>query len=544
MDRAHGRRRFEDILIRRADRRHLLRGGLGAGAAAFAAVSLPGSPTRLRGALARQATPNATPALGNTPFTLGVASGDPLPDGVVLWTRLAPDPLAEDGLGGMDPAPVDVQWEVASDDTFGEVVASGTERAVADLGHSVHVDVTGLEPGREYVYRFTVGDDVSPVGRTKTAPASDSTLDRLRFAFATCQDYQSGFYTPYREMLKDDLDVVFFLGDYIYEGGGDPASLRQHLGGETQTLTDYRLRHALYKTDADLQAVHHAFPWVVTWDDHEVDNDYAAVYGEDGDPIELFAARRAAAYQAYYEHMPLRPASLPSGPDMLLYRKLTFGDLAEFQVLDTRQYRTDHPCGAGEQTPCDLAYAPETTMLGPDQERWLLANLDRSAATWNVLAQQVLMGELQHLPDPQQMFWTDGWDGYPGARQRLLGHIAGNGISNPVVITGDWHCAFVNDLRLDYDDTAAPTIATEFVVTSVSSNGDSTGYEEYYGPMVPYNPHIKYFADRRGYQRVDLTPDRWTTDLVMVDTVTSQEYTAEVAATYVVEAGQPGAVEG
>ena len=533
---------LERALTRRVDRRRLVGGaGLGFGVA----ISAAGFPTRTVGA--RQATPLATPSLGGSPFGLGIASGDPLPDSVILWTRLALDPLAEDGLGGMDRAPVEVRWELASDDSFGTVVQSGSAVASPDLAHSVHVDVTGLEPGREYVYRFMVGSEVSPVGRTKTAPATGAPLDRVRFALATCQNWEAGYFGAYRHMLQDDLDLVLFLGDYIYEGAdageegiADGSAIRRHTGGETQSLVDYRLRHALYKTDADLQAAHAAFPFVATWDDHEVVNDYAALHDEAGSPEELFAERRAAAYQAYYEHMPLRAASMPEGPSMPIYRRLTFGDLAEFSVLDTRQYRSDHPCGAGEQAPCDAALDPNYTMLGPQQEQWLLAGLGRSTAQWNVIAQQVLMAELNHREAPNQYFWTDAWDGYVGARNRLLTHLESRQIANPVVVTGDWHCAFVNDLRLDFGDDDSPTVASEFVVTSISSQGDSTGYGDYYGPMIPYNPHIHYFEDRRGYQRVEITRELWRTDLQMMDTVLTEDAGISTAASYVVESGQPG----
>jgi alkaline phosphatase D len=342
--------------------------------------------------------------------------------------------------------------------------------------------------------------------------------------------------------------LVVFLGDYIYEdadGGEDALAageiVRRHTGHETMTLADYRLRHALYKTDPDLQAAHATFPWVVTWDDHEVANDYAGLHDEMGSPEDVFAQRRAAAYQAYYEHMPLRPTSMPLGMFMRIYRRLTFGDLIEFSVLDTRQYRSDHPCGGGEQVLCGAALDPNTTMLGPEQEQWVLAGLDASRARWNILAQQVLMAQLDHREPPSRYFWTDAWDGYMGARNRLLTHVASRDIRNLIVLTGDWHCAFVNDLKLDFEDPDSPTVGTEFVVTSISSNGDSTDYQNYYGPMIPWNPHIKFFADRRGYQRVVVTPDRLQTDLQMVETIRNPDAGISTLASFVVEDGVPGA---
>jgi alkaline phosphatase D len=537
------RLRFERALRRRADRRRLL---LAAGAG-FAALSLPGRPTRLVGAQTPQATP-ASASFGGYPFTLGVASGDPLPDGVVLWTRLAPAPLDPDG-GMAGVGATEVRWEVAADEGFGTVLQTGAATADPALGHAVHVDAVGLEPGRDYFYRFLAGGEVSPVGRTRTAPAANAPLDRLRFAFTSCQDWLTGHYTAYRHLAQEDLDLVFFLGDYIYEDAygpdGDgtfPVPGREHTAPEVLTIEDYRVRHALHKSDPHLQAAHAAVPWVATWDDHEVDNDYAGDHDEAGTPPEEFLARKAAGYQTFYEHLPLRPTSMPVGPSMRLYRRFAFGDLAEFAVLDGRQYRTDHPCGAGEQDRCPAAVDPNTTMLGPEQERWLLAGLDASAARWNVIAQQTLMAELEHTPGPGEIFWTDAWDGYPAARNRILGHVMSRGIGNPVVLTGDWHSTFVNDLKADFADPDSPTIATEFVVTAITTGGDDNGYDDYYGPMVPNNPHIRFFdGDGRGYMRVEVTPERWQTDVLMVETVLDPEAGISTVASFVVEDGRPGA---
>lgn len=541
------RRRFEGLMTRNADRRRLLL----LGAAGVAAVSFAGRPTRL---LAAQATPMASPgaetsgSFGGSPFTLGVASGDPLPDGVVLWTRLAPDPLHGGGMNGRGP--VEVRWEIAADEGFGQVTTSGSATATPELAHSVHVDVAGLEPGRDYFYRFLAGGELSPSGRTKTAPVAGAPLDRLRFAVTSCQDWLTGQYTAYRHMAGDDLDFVLFLGDYIYEDAYGPDEAtgtwrvpgREHTAPEIVSLDDYRTRHALTKTDPHLQAAHAAFPWVATWDDHEVDNDYAGDRDEVGTPPEEFLLRRAAGYQAFYEHLPLRPESMPRGPAMQLYRRLTFGDLAEFTVLDTRQYRDDHPCGAGEQVLCPAALDPATTLLGPEQERWLLAGLDASNARWNVLAQQILMAELEHAAGSAEIFWTDAWDGYPAARNRILGHVMSRGIANPMVLTGDWHSSFVNDLKADFRDDASLTVATEFVVTAITTGGDDNGYDDYYGPMIANNPHIRFFdGDRRGFLRVDLTPDRWQTDLQMVDSVLDPNPGISTLASFVVESGQPGA---
>ena len=293
----------------------------------------------------------AEPRFSDYPFKLGVASGDPLPDGVVLWTRLAPDPLN----GGMPDKRVPVQWQVATDEAFANVVREGATFASPELAHSVHVEVGGLRPAGEYFYRFRAGSELSPVGRTKTAPAFGASVAEMNFAFVSCQQYEHGYFTAYRHMSEEDLDLVVHLGDYIYEYGPNQyvapgGNVRTHVGPEIVSLSDYRRRHAQYRTDEDLQAAHAAFPWAVTWDDHEVENNYADEIPEGGQSVEAFILRRAAAYQAYYEHMPLRRTSVPSGPDMQLYRRLTFGNLAEFNVLDTRQYRDDQAAGDGTPT--------------------------------------------------------------------------------------------------------------------------------------------------------------------------------------------------
>ncbi len=337
------------------------------------------------------------PNLATDPFGVGIATGDPTPDGVVLWTRLAPQPLQPNG--GMDSQPVEVTWEIADDDAMRRVVHRGTAVATPDLAHSVHVEVNGLAPDRWYWYRFRVGDAESPIGRTRTTPAEDFTPQKLRFAFASCQDYEDGHYTAYEHMANDDLDMVFHLGDYIYEDAPNDGLVRKVVGTELQSLDDYRLRYAQYKSDPLLQAMHARCPWIVTWDDHEVSNDYAGEFSEEPviDPAK-FLVRRAAAYQAYYETMPLRKESLPRGPNMRLYRKMSFGRLAEFLVLDTRQYRTDQPYAGEKHDIDDLAASPKATILGGQQMQWLQSSLARSTARWNVLAQQVMMAAVDFTP--------------------------------------------------------------------------------------------------------------------------------------------------
>ena len=338
-------------------------------------------------------------AFAANPFSLGVASGDPDAKSVVLWTKLAPNPLDPDG--GMKPEMVSVAWELAEDDSMKKVVASGSAIAAPQLGHSVHVEVNGLKPDRWYWYRFKAGDAASTIGRTRTLPAADSAPERLRFAFASCQHFEQGLFTAYEQMAKDDLDLVFHLGDYIYEYPGTTTRVRKHSGPaktRIRTLADYRERHMQYRRDPLLNGMHSKCPWFVTWDDHEVENNYANDIQEEGrneapnaDPVE-FLVQRAAAYQAYYEMMPLRKRSLPRGPDALLYRKASYGRLAEFFILDTRQYRTDQPNGDGLHPLNEEALKPTNTLLGRKQRGWLDAGLISSTASWNILAQQVMMG--------------------------------------------------------------------------------------------------------------------------------------------------------
>jgi alkaline phosphatase D len=486
----------------------------------------------------------------SNPFTLGVASGDPVPDGVVLWTRLAPEPLqAGGGLAGRGN--LSVAYELARDEGMRRVVRQGKAVAAADLAHSVHVDVRGIDPGREYWYRFVAGDWATAPARTRTAPAPQARVGELRFAYATCQKWEEGFYNAYAHMADEELDLVVFLGDYTYEYGIDPATggvrgveLPTAYADETLTLEQFRQRHALYKTDADLQRAHARFPFVVTWDDHEVDNDYTGDMPEDGTPPAIFRERRIAGYQAFYEHLPLRAPALPDRKGRSrLYRSIPWGSLAEFLVLDTRQYRTDHPQGDGEHPYGAGSFDPAQTVLGREQERWVRSRFRSGRARWNVLANQVLMSGLAHDPSPNPPHWQDCWDGYPVARQRLLDDMLATRLSNPFVITGDWHSTFVNDVREDFNDQASPTVATEIVAPAITSNGDGPVYGPYYGPMIEWNPHIRFFdGDRKGYVRCSATRGRLLADLRYVERVGVHGAPIETFASFVVEDGRPGAV--
>ncbi|WP_435018320.1 alkaline phosphatase D family protein [Tundrisphaera sp. TA3] len=505
-------------------------------AQASALAALPWLAGRVQGSVLR------APSFASDPFTLGVASGDPDNTGFVLWTRLAPSPL-EPG-GGMPAAPVAVSWEIAEDEAMKGVVRSGTALATPQLGHSVHVEVEGLKPDRWYWYRFRSGDAETPIARTRTLPEPSALPDKLRFAFASCQHYESGLFTAYQHMAKDELDLVVHLGDYIYEGGpGKNSKLRTHSGTkEIESLEEYRARHAQYKTDPLLRAVHAQCPWLVTWDDHEVENNYAGTIPQDlkEDPV-AWLARRANAYQAYYEAMPLRRRSLPRGPEMQLYRKATYGRLAEFLVLDTRQYRTDQP---NNDTKVDLnaaALDPRNTLLGAKQNGWLKASLLQSQSNWNVLAQQVMMGLVDRTPGDERHFSMDQWPSAYHERMELMRWIAERKVPNPVVLTGDIHSNWVNDLRVDDRRAEDPVVATEFVGTSISSGGNGSQNLKAAETLRAENPCVKFFNAQRGYVRCTVTPASWQSDYVVVEDVTKPDQPAVLRASFAVESGKPGA---
>ncbi len=476
------------------------------------------------------------------PFGLGVASGDPWPDGVVLWTRLVGAATAPGG--SADGAPVSVRWEVARDDGFADVVQTGSTLAMPELGYSVHAEVEGLEPARDYWYRFDVGGQGSPVGRTRTAPALGARPETVRFAFASCQDYEAGLYTALRHLADEQVDLIIHLGDYIYEKTFASERVREHEAEEVFSLDDYRARYTTYRADPNLQAAHASAPWVVTPDDHEVDNNFAGAVAEDGQTREQLLLRRAAAFQAYYEFMPLRRAQLPSGPDMQLFRRLRLGSLMELHVLDTRQYRSDQPCGDGSQPPCEQARSPEQTMLGVEQEQWLQGGLAASGARWNVIANQVLVSQIDRMRDGEAVHSMDQWGGYRVERQRLLDFLGEVRPANPVVITGDIHSNWAVDLKRNFDDPASEVVGAEFVGTSLSSGGDGGDGTEREAEFRADNPHLHFFNGQRGYVRCSVTADRLTADFRVVPFVTRPDAPIGTRATFVVEDGRPGAQAG
>ncbi|NIA55752.1 alkaline phosphatase [Massilia sp. TW-1] len=486
------------------------------------------------------------------PFSLGVASGSPLPDAVVLWTRIAYDPL---DATKTPPLALTLRWEVAHDGAFRDIVAKGSAVATPALAHSVRVDVRGLQPARWYWYRFMLGDAVSPVGRTRTAPAPDSMPDMLKLAVASCQHWEFGSYAAHRYIQQANPDLVAFLGDYIYEWGAyrlqhPPPGMRIVRQDESFLLADYRRRYAQYKTDPDLQAAHLAAPWIVTWDDHEVANDYAADRDERLAPD--FWLRRAAAYQAFYEHMPLRLPPPKSFTNVRMFQRYDWGRLARFHVLDDRQYRAYEVCphpghgGSNSVTPraCPALLDPRRTMLGLEQEAWLQAGLASSRARWNILAQQTLMAQSSQIPvTPTEAgrFWTDGWDGYPAARRRLLDTLVDSRAANPLVLGGDVHTFYATELRRDFNrpvSKANPVVATEFVGTSVTSNSRPQQRTSQY---VAMNPHIRFGrSDKRGYMLMEITPRETRTHFMGLDEVRDPKTAQRELAAFRIADGRPG----
>ncbi|WP_328387205.1 alkaline phosphatase D family protein [Nocardia sp. NBC_00416] len=514
---------------------------LQAGAAGAAAL--------LAGAGLASSAPYRAPRRLGDPFTLGVASGDPLPDGVVLWTRLAPDPFAPDSLGGTPRAPVTVEYEVAEDEYFRRIAVRGSALATRELAHSVHPEVRGLAPDRWYYYRFRAGSAISPVGRTRTAPVAR--VNRLRFAFASCQHWSSGYYTAYRHLCDEDLDFVVHLGDYIYEkewaSGRSGVAIPETLRAEATDLAGYRLRYAQYKAEPELRAAHAAFPWICTFDDHEIDNNWAGFEPGAGIDIHLlpalFRRRRAAAFQAMYEHLPLRIDQLPAGPYARMHRRYAFGDLVDLTMLDTRQYRTPLVCGDGANlvVDCPDRFAADRTILGSRQRDWLIDGLTRSPARWQVLGNQVAMAQSDYDPGPAVAVGTDSWDGYVADRDAVLAAAAARGRGNLVVLTGDRHENYVVDLRGDYRDPASPVVATEFTGTSITTGRDGADLTSRGETLLAANPDMKFFNGQRGYVRVEVDDQLWRGDYRVVPYVREPGAPVTTRAGFVVEHGVPGA---
>ncbi|MCB9385167.1 MAG: alkaline phosphatase D family protein [Bryobacterales bacterium] len=539
------------LLMPTTIRRRRFTQGLALAAGAFAA------PAFLRGPLGDAAE------VDSRLFSLGVASGDPTASSVVLWTRIAPYPLQGGGLG---PRTVPVQWEISSDPRMTDVVQSGQVLARPDTGHTVHVEVSGLLPDRWYWYRFRAGRETSRVGRTRTFPGTGEGATAMRFGLTSCQNYQQGFYSAWRDLAEQDLDFVVFVGDYIYEDGptSNPIAAGRVHNGSAATLTtvaEYRNRYALYKLDENLKAAHARFPFIVTPDDHEVQDNYAGDWPRADLDDGMHLQRRANAYQVYYETMPLRNAQRASGSHIQVYRTIDFGDLARFVVMDTRQFRTDQPCGDGfgSTDPAAAALEPalgplicgsdltaETaTMTGADQEAWVFQKLLESKATWNMLAQQVMMTRWDLSPigaaafqvPLQDLYSVDAWDGYPAARARVLRFLDTMRPANPVVLTGDIHSSWAANLLADFNDPGSYAVGAEFVCSSISS---SFG-EENDGLVrlsLSGNPHIRHFDGlKRGYTILEVTRDRCSGEFRAVENVADPASSVSSLATFRVRSG-------
>lgn len=458
-------------------------------------------------------------------FTLGVTSGSPDDTSVVLWTRLAPEPLNG---GGMPNGPTQVRYRVCADEAMTKTVRNGLAWTSEAKGHSVHVTLDGLEPGREYWYQFMYGEDESPIGRTRTTSRDAETAT---FALANCQSFETGQYAAFADIAEWAPDCVIHVGDYIYEGG--PGTLgpvrrewngvtiayevvRQHNSAETVSLYDYRNRYALYRSDRHLQAAHAASPWIVAMDDHEIDNNWAGDTPQDPEKQSQleFQVRKLAALQAYYEHMPLRNA--PSMNGLQMYGGYRFGP-AEVSLLDTRQFRSDQVCGQAfpSDFPCDALQDPMLSMTGQTQERWLLERLKQSDAPVNVIANQTWFAPFEYDDTPGWRKWNmDQWDGYPMQRQRLIDAMA-DGVSNPIILSGDWHSAMAMGVHKDPLDHNSELVAHNFAATSISSICPWSPIME---QSRDANRHLQYLnGDKRGYLRGIASGGTWTSQFRTVD---------------------------
>lgn len=513
-------------------RRSLLVAGAGAGAIAVASPLIA----------------SADPRVGSNPFACGVASGEPWPDSVVIWTRLGSDPTALDGFGGLrDPRQqIPVKWEVSKDASFSprSIVRRGVAHATPRWGHSVHVEVFGLESAREYWYRFRVGNEVSPVGRTKTAPAPHMENLTMTSAIANCQNYPAGYFTALRHIADEQVDVVLHPGDYIYEGDSAGQIGRPHLPAkEIWDLADYRVRYAQYNSDPDMMACRASAPFVCIYDDHEVENNWAADRSQpDNEPDQdrdVFLARRARAFQAWYENLPLRAAQRPVGPDVQAYRYLRFGRLADVHVLDTRQYRAFQNIENNNE----LRWTPGRTMLGEAQEKWLLNGLADRSVRWRVLEDPIQMAQQDAAVGPEVQVPNDPWDGYAWYRTQLLGKIHDLGVKNLVHMAGNGHWNMASNLHVNFDEPNSPIVGVDFMATSISSGGDGTEATAQTRKRLAASPWIKLGNNRRGYHKTTYTKDELRQEIKVLPYVTQPGAPVVTRATAIVRDGVPGISE-
>ncbi|SEA28982.1 alkaline phosphatase D family protein [Alkalimonas amylolytica] len=481
------------------------------------------------------------PVFWGNPFQLGVASGSPDATGFVLWTRLHSEQLTDDD--------VLVEWELLDADEPAKVVRQGQAVALAALAHSVHVELDGLKADHWYHYRFRVAGYQSRLGKARTLPATGQALSSFRLAYASCQRYEDGYYTAYRHMREQQPDLVCFVGDYIYEYRSRAGAPRPHSLRRIRTLDDYRARYALYKSDPDLQAMHAACPWLVTWDDHEVENNYFGQQSTEGRGD--ISRLRAAAYQAFYEHMPLRSDSLIAGIEGLLkhgslqlYQTLAVGNLARLYLLDNRQYRAAPYCG---DSPSDgvaavcAAAEPYRSMLGEAQEGWLeQAMLSEQAqqARWHLVVQQTRFTPANYHAGALRHMNRDSWDGYPQARARLLQLFEQSSHDNLMVLGGDIHQNWVAKVHAEPYNNESKVVATEFTGTSISSRSNATaaGMRRH----LNRNPHLLYAnAEYRGYGLVTIQHSKTDVTLFAVEESTKPDSVVSVLASFSVPAGKP-----
>ncbi len=480
------------------------------------------------------------PRYADDPFSLGVASGDPTANSVIIWTRLAPRPLEPEG--GMTGLRVGVNWQVADDEQFTKIVKSGRATAAPELSYSIHIDVTGLESDRWYFYRFTSADATSPVGRMRTTPAAGATTP-LVFATVSCNHWEAGLFTAYGHLARESqLDLVTHLGDYIYESGAtsNANAVRRHGSTEILTLDHYRARYAQYKSDPNFQAAHARCPWSVVWDDHEVDNNYAGLAGENEMESEAqMRARRAAGYQAWWEHQAVRVPRAKDWADLNITRSLEWGALAKFWMIDTRQYRANQACDDGlKNVPCGAWADPKRQFMGAEAERWLERGLASSSKSqWQMIGNQTTAASIDSGVGPERRLPMDSWSGYPAAQKRFIDLMGKHAANRIVVLTGDNHANWVNELRTD----AGKQVATEFVGTSISSGGDGGERSNLFNEHVAAkNPHVKWQNNRRGYFVCDVKPDEMHTRFMTVPFVTKPDAPIQKASEWALKRGQPG----
>lgn len=466
------------------------------------------------------------PYADGDPFTLGVASGDPRPDGFVLWAR----PL---GLSGTATVGV----EIAEDDGFRRIVRSGSVIAYPSRGHAVHAEPVGLDHGRTYFYRFHLDGTTSAIGRTATI---DPQIARLRLALAACQHWEHGWFSAYRDMVAQEIDALLHVGDFIYEKSfGTGPNVRSFGGPDPFTLEDYRARHALYHTDPDLQAATAAFPIIATWDDHEVENDYASLQGSITEDPVAFVARRAAAYQAWFEHMPISPRRLMPNGTANIMRRLEWGALASLAVLDCRQFRTPQPCGTGGQVIADCAevFDPSATMLGLEQEAWLRDRLANERSRWSLIGQATMVSRLP-LPDGGDARWSDIWDGYAASRDRLIAALRQPAVRNPVLLGGDVHSFWANDIQSDPERMQGPVVASEIVTSCLASRN---GPEALFAGVQRRNPQVRFHDnDHAGYTVLDINAERIDGRFRAVRDLTDPNSASIDLRRFAVEGGAPG----